>query len=123
MFKYILDLKLYKIQEKIVRNIHFKKRNRDNMKLIFACLLLFVVVSVNGKFTAKDCREKMASQNPDEQEYYRKIMYKDGNCDQKLNNAECGYDGGDCCLNWCAERFHVSADLSFCLSLQYHHLY
>ena len=103
------------------------------MKLIFACLLLVVFVSVNGKFTAKDCREKMArdlgaaigkpnSQNPDEQEYYRKIMYKDGNCDQKLNNAECGYDGGDCCLNWCAERFHVSADLSFCLSLQYHHL-
>ena len=86
------------------------------MKLIFACLLLFVVVSVNGKFTAKDCREKMARDHPlgpdfttpDEQEYYRKIMYKDGKCNQNLNNAECGYDGGDCCLNWCAKNMNVS---------------
>ena len=89
------------------------------MKLIFTCLLLCVVVSVNGKFTAKDCREKMAKDTnaalgvpdyttPDEREYYRKLMYKDGRCDQELNNAECGYDGGDCCLNFCDSNMVVS---------------
>ena len=90
------------------------------MKLIFTCLLLCVVVSVNGKFTAKDCREKMAKDTnaalgvpdyttPDEREYYRKLMYKDGRCDQELNNAECGYDGGDCCFG---EKRRSKCDVS-----------
>ena len=33
-----------------------------------------------------------------------KSWYRDGFCDKALNNPECGYDGGDCCVskrdNW-----------------------
>ena len=78
------------------------------MKLIFVCLFLVFSLVNAKKFTAKDCREKMAelanakipkSTTADNEEYKRVVAYKDGHCNWNLNNAECGYDGGDCCLS------------------------
>ena len=95
------------------------------MKLIFVYLLLLFSLVNAKKFTAKDCREKMAKvQNDffkqqfttaDQEEYYRKLQYKNGKCEgglQSLNNAECGFDGGDCCLNNCGTDMIDSVSLS-----------
>ena len=39
---------------------------------------------------------------------FNKVLIGDGYCDDGANNAECGYDGGDCCgddvnTDWCNE--------------------
>ncbi|CAM9701777.1 unnamed protein product, partial [Ectocarpus sp. 13 AM-2016] len=37
----------------------------------------------------------------------------DGYCDEETNNAECGYDGGDCCDCDCIDGFYDCATAGY----------